>query len=41
MNDLDGPAGAAFLAFLLDARRSTYAGQGDAATVRALVPGSK
>ena len=42
MNDLgDGATRAAFLGFLLEAKRATYAGQGDEATVAPLLPGSK
>ncbi len=42
MNDLgDGATRAALLSFLLEAKRATYAGQGDEATVVPLLPGSK
>lgn len=41
MTHPEGPDRAAFLSFLLDAKRATYAAQGDEATVAPLLPGSK
>jgi len=41
LTNLEGSDRAAFLSFLLEAKRATYAAQGDEATVAPLLPGSK